>query len=117
MISFQAVLVDGNDKEWSSKVSMWLMILSRGGDEKERKMNRGNFRFQCSTKEAIGLIYNISLKEGKRYYISLVLTQIPVAMSFEDMGIVDRLLHISNKQAERAMGILKKLRELDESDP
>lgn len=80
--------------------------IPRGADEKE-KIYRENYRFNYSTKEAIGRMYNLSPKEGERYYIRLMLTQIPGAMSFKDLRTVNGEVQSSYKEVSRVMGLLK----------
>lgn len=94
------------DKEQSTMESMRIRTIP-GSSEKKENINPENYRFQCSSKDTIGLMYNISSNEDKRYYPRLMLTQIFVFMSFEYMLTVNWQVQSSYKEAVRIIGLLK----------
>lgn len=55
---------------------MWIMKLFRHSNAQEVK-NYENYDFGFSRKENLGTMYNLSLKEGVRYYLQLLFTKSP----------------------------------------
>jgi hypothetical protein len=56
---------------------------------------------------AIGRMYFASPAQGERFYMRLILTSVPGAMSFEDLRTVDGVQCNSYKAACLALGLLK----------
>ena len=94
------------EKKWSPRVSMRVKKIPRANHKKEVE-NPDNYRFETNLKECVGRMYTVSPKEGERYYLRLMLTQIPGAMCFEDLRTVEGTVYGSFKSAAKAMGLLK----------
>lgn len=65
---------------------MRIRKIARGSYE---KITSENYRLEYGTKDSIGRIYNLSPKEGERYYVRLMLALIPRTMSFEVLRTVN----------------------------
>lgn len=55
----------------------------------------GNYEFNLKTNQNLRRVYDLSPKDGERYYFRLQLTQITGKMSFEDLHTFDNVVNES----------------------